>query len=322
MPENIIILHNRLSREPAPDEKDVLYQVEMIKDQLIGMGYSPRVMDIGDDLLNDIKAVESAKPDLVFNLVETTFNKGELLYIVPGLLKMKHIPYTGVPVEGLFITTHKVLAKNQMRLSKIPTPGWFNLEETENLEEGKRYLLKPISEDGSVGLHEEAVYFAGDPALYEKVKKYSPSHYFLEEYIHGREFSVAMLAGEEGPLVLPAGEMVFYNYEPEQPRILGYKAKWHATTDEYKNTIREFNTIHENGLEKKLYYISVKCWKVFGLRGYARVDFRVDENNNPWVIEVNGNPCISPDSGFIAACGLKGVDKREIVQRIMKDVNY
>ncbi len=322
MPEKIIIIHNRMNPEPAPDEKDVLFQVRMIEDELKNMDYNYEVMDIGDDLLKDIQSVESARPGLVFNLVETTFNKGELLYIVPGLLKMKKIPYTGVPVEGLFITTHKVLAKNQMRLSKIPTPSWFNLDEVENLEHGKRYLLKPISEDGSVGLQEEAVYYAGDPLLYENAKKYSPSHYFLEEYIHGREFSVAMLAGEKEPLVLPAGEMVFYNYEPDQPRILGYKAKWHSATEEYKNTVRKFNTIDDKGLEKKLRDLSVKCWKVFGLKGYARVDFRVDENNIPWAIEVNGNPCISPDSGFIAACKLEGVDKREIVQRILGDINY
>ncbi len=322
MYKKIVIIHNRLNPDPTLDELDVIYQVNLIRDALVAMDINVKILDFGDDLLGDLKMLESEKPDLVFNLVESTFNKGELLYIVPGLLRMRKIPYTGVPVEGLFLTTHKVLAKNQMKLTHIPTPGWFMLDEVENLEKGKRYLLKPISEDGSVGLHEEAVFFAGDPALYEKAKHYSPSHYFIEEYVHGREFSVALLAGETGPIALPAGEMVFYNYEPDQPRILGYKAKWHPTTPEYKNTIREFNTIRNPALQKKLKDISLKCWEVFGLKGYARVDFRVDEDNNPWVIEINGNPCISPDSGFIAACALVGIQKADIVKRILDDVNY
>jgi D-alanine-D-alanine ligase len=322
MAEKIVILHNRLSPDPTVDELDVMLQVNLINDELLSQGYSTKIMDIGDNLLLDLKAVEDEKPDLVFNLVETTFNKGELLYIVPGLLRMRHIPYTGVPVEGLFITTDKVLAKKQMRLLEIPTPEWFMLNEVENLEKGKRYLLKPISEDGSVGLHEEAVFFAGDPVLYEKVRKFSPSHYFLEEYIHGREFSVGLLTGENEPSVLPAGEIVFYNYEPDQPKILGYKAKWHPATPEYKNTVREFNTLNDPGLSQKLHDISVKCWKGFGFKGYGRVDFRIDEGGNPWVIEVNGNPCISPDSGYFAACKLSGISKDEVVKRILEDANF
>ena len=171
----------------------MLYQVNLIRDELKKMGYAVRVMDIGEDLTGDLDKVEFENPDFVFNLVETTFNKGELLYFVPGLLKMRRIPYTGVPVEGLFITTNKVLAKKVMKRSGIPTPEWYELGEAENLPEGKRFLLKPISEDGSVGLHEDAVFYAGEPELMSKVKDLSPSHYFLEEYIHGREYSVGML---------------------------------------------------------------------------------------------------------------------------------
>ena len=131
-----------------------------------------------------------------------------------------------------------------------------------------------------------------------------------------------MLAGDPDPFVLPAGEMVFYNYEPDQPKILGYKAKWHPDTPEYTNTVREFNTLKDARLDRKLRDISVECWKGFGFKGYGRVDFRIDEDGNPWVIEVNGNPCISPDSGFIAACSLAGISKKEIVKRIIDDVNF
>jgi D-alanine-D-alanine ligase len=63
-----------------------------------------------------------------------------------------------------------------------------------------------------------------------------------------------------------------------------------------------------------------KCWTCFGLKGFARVDFRVDEQDNPYVIEINGNPCISPDSGFIAAAHREGLSNREIIGRIVEDI--
>lgn len=322
MVKDIIILHNRLNPKPTIDEEDVMIQVNLISDILISMDYRVKVMDIGYDIYKDIEAVENEKPDLVFNLVETGFNKGELLYIVPGLLKMKKIPYTGVPVEGLFITTNKVLAKNQMKLTGIPTPGWYSIHETDLLDKETRYLLKPTCEDGSVGLNDKAVYYGQDPELPKKVKRINSSHYFLEEYIHGREFSIGLLAGDQGPSVLPTGEIVFYNFKPEQPKILGYKAKWHRSTPEYHNTVREFSTIDGTPMNQRMQDISIKCWEVFGLKGYARVDFRVDEKANPYVIEINGNPCISPDSGYFAACDMVGISPQEIVERIINDTNF
>jgi D-alanine-D-alanine ligase len=61
-------------------------------------------------------------------------------------------------------------------------------------------------------------------------------------------------------------------------------------------------------LYEQLTSISRECWRLFSLAGYARVDFRVDRNGNPFVLEVNANPCISPDAGFIAACEMKGLN--------------
>ncbi len=63
--------------------------------------------------------------------------------------------------------------------------------------------------------------------------------------------------------------------------------------------------------------ISLQCWKIFDMNGYVRVDFRVDDQNRPWVLEVNANPCLSPDAGFVAACQQGGVNYTEMVKRII-----
>ena len=65
--------------------------------------------------------------------------------------------------------------------------------------------------------------------------------------------------------------------------------------------------------------ITKKCWHLFVLKGYARVDFRVDEQNQPWVLEINANPCLSPDAGFVAAAARAGLSVEDIIQRIVAD---
>jgi len=62
-----------------------------------------------------------------------------------------------------------------------------------------------------------------------------------------------------------------------------------------------------------------KCWIVFGLRGYVRVDFRVDRDGQPWILEINTNPCISPDAGFAAALAQAGIPYEEAIRRIVED---
>ena len=104
--------------------------------------------------------------------------------------------------------------------------------------------------------------------------------------------------------------------------MLGYKAKWNTSSIEYKNTIRSFETLDaKSSLYSNLKRICLDCWKNFNLKGYARIDFRIDKNARPWVIEINGNPCISPDSGFIAAAHYAGLDNSTVIQRISEELN-
>ncbi len=91
---------------------------------------------------------------------------------------------------------------------------------------------------------------------------------------------------------------------------------------EYKNTVRTFDFEEkERDLLDQIREISMKCWNVFGLRGYARVDFRVSEEGHPFVLELNANPCIAEDSGFMAACRHAGLDNSEVIKRIISNLN-
>ncbi len=318
----VTITHNRILSDSAPEEADVLSQVALVRNSLIKLGHQVEILDIGKDLYQDILRIKEKKPELVFNLVESVFGRNELLYILPALMKAFNIPYTGASVEALFLTTNKAVAKKQMKRSGIPTPDWLDIADDFRLEENKKYILKPLREDGSVDLDEDAVFKPGDPALFKRIEKLDPSCFFLEEFIDGREFNISLLTNRGRPEVLPAAEMIFQDYPAGKERIIGYKAKWNPDSFEYRHTIRKFHIYEKkNELITKMHNIALQCWEVFGLKGYARVDFRVDQGGQPFVLEINANPCISPDSGFISAAMEAGYNQEYVIEKLLTDLN-
>lgn len=317
----VIILYNAVDANANPDEADVLHQVELVSEALTDLGYLPEPFPLGNDLKTDMDRIKSRDPLFVFNLVESVFDKGELLYIGAALLNALKIPFTGVPVEGLFLTTNKVLTKKLLKHNGIPTPEYFSIDEVHLLKPATRYLLKPVSEDGSVDLDEDSVFTPDQKKMMEKISRLPSSHYFIEEFIEGREFNLSILGGKGKTDVLAPAEMVFHNFPEGKPHILGYKAKWDESSMEFKNTTRSFEGLSpKSHLFRDLVKISRECWDCFGLKGFARVDFRVDETENPYVIEINGNPCISPDSGFIAAANKAGLSNTDVIRRIIEEV--
>jgi D-alanine-D-alanine ligase len=144
----------------------------------------------------------------------------------------------------------------------------------------------------------------------------------IQDFIEGREFNISVLADKSGPEVLPPAEIVFRNFPDTMPRIVDFKAKWVMDAFEFENTIREFpgsnlSPVLADGLRET----ASRCWHLFGLKGYARVDVRIDDNENIYVIEINANPCISPDGGFVAATKQAGYDLKDVLRRIIDDLN-
>ncbi len=314
------IIYNQPREDALPDELDVLDQVDYIETNLKKLGIETCRKGITTDFMEEVADLAAEKPEFVFNLVESINNKGELCYFVPALLNMYSIPYTGNPVEAMFITTSKALTSKILKSAGINNPGGYSPSQWEELVPGNRYIIKPIWEDGSLGITSESV-FTFTPEYGKKLKDYKDSHWLIEDYIDGREFNVTVLASDNGPEVMPPAEMTFNNYNESMPKIVDFRAKWEAGSFEYENTIRHFPGDNMNPvLKQRIMDTALRCWNVFGLRGYARVDMRVDHNDNPFVIEVNANPCLSPDSGVVAAITAAGLPFTAVLQRIINDI--
>lgn len=315
------ILYNEPREGATADELDILEQVEYVEIHLREMGIETYRTGITNNFMSEISVLSENKPDFVFNLAESINNKGELLYFVPAILNMYSIPYTGNPLEAMFITTSKALTHKYLSGAGLSSPQSFLPSESDRLIEGAKYIIKPIWEDGSMGITAESV-FTFSPAYSERLKGFNDTHWIIQEFIEGREFNISVMKGNNGPEVLPPAEMTFRNYGDDRPKIVDFKAKWEEGSFEFENTIRKFpGRDLDPVLSAKIKDLALKSWHVFGLKGYARVDMRVDAANNPYIIEVNANPCISPNGGFVAATHEAGYRFTDVLQWIINDMN-
>lgn len=323
MPNNIVILHNKISKNPTIDELDVLDQVKVVNNALIKLGYKTKTLDFSFDLNKVISEIKAENPKFVFNLVEGIDNDGQLITIAPAILDYLKIPYTGCTKESTFLTSNKVITKKMLTKSDIPTAEWVTVNDDKDniFIKGEKYIIKAVWEDASIGLEEDSVVSVNSKEeLIELIKKQNDKfkiEFFAERYLHGRDFSVPILAGK----LLPTREMQFLDYPEGKVKVLGYKSKWEKDTEEYDKTEITFEFSDEDKeLLEKIAQLSKKCWDEFSLNGYARIDFRTDENLNIYVLEINPNPCIAEDTAFTLALEEAGIDYTDAIQAIIDDM--
>lgn len=322
--DKVVVLHNQISDNPTTDELDVLDQVKDVNDALMKLGYETVIVPFSFDINKAIEEIKSHNPKFVFNLVEGIDNDGQLITIAPAILDYLKIPYTGCTKESMFLTSNKVLTKKVMKSNGIPTAEWVTTQdESDNVFlDGERYIVKATWEDASIGLDEDAVVSPiSKNDLINKIKEKNEKYkieFFAERYIHGRDFTISMLAGKQ----MPVCEVIFMGYyDNDKVRVFDYNAKWVKDTPEYDNTDIDFDC---EGVSKdtiaQMQEIAAKCWDVFGLNGYARVDFRADEHGRPYVLEINPNPCISRGIMFDNNLKEGGIDYVDGIKAIIEDM--
>jgi D-alanine-D-alanine ligase len=352
----VVVLHNEVSEHSTIDARDVIVQRRAVVDALHRLGHETSCLSCDLDLHRLRSQLVDAGPDVVFNLVESLSGSDLLMAAPTLLLDAMSIPYTGCGTEAIYITTHKVLAKKWLRKRGIATPGWFSRDWAGSLappmtgercdapdRTGGRFILKHVWEHASVGMCDDAMVDVASidelSQLLERREAATGRPHFAERFVDGREFNMALLATTATdasspsngfdrrnsrriaePQVLPPSEIEFNNYPTDKPRIVGYQAKWEESSFEYVNTPRRFNfSESDRPLLSELSRLAVRCWHEFGLQGYARVDFRVDEHDQPWVLEVNANPCISPDGGFASSLAQAVIPFETGIARILDD---
>ncbi|MBP1741405.1 MAG: GCN5-related N-acetyltransferase [Deltaproteobacteria bacterium] len=324
----VVILYDRIAKEGTrPDQSDALVQAEAVGRVLSDLGHESVEMTFSFDIKGFLKEINEASPQLVFNLVESVEGYGRLIHFPASILDLLAIPYTGASADALYLTSGKILTKKIIAGAGISTPSYYSPGDlkAKSIPLKEPYIIKSVWEHASVGLEESSVLSVKSSgqllAEMQKRRDLLGGDCFAEQFIDGREFNLSLLTSQAGPEVLPPAEMRFIDYPPGKRKVVGYRAKWDEASFESLHTQRSFDfPKSEKPLLQNLMDLARRCWHLFGLRGYARVDFRVDERNQPWVLEINANPCLSPDAGFVAAASQAGLSYRQVVERIIQDV--
>ncbi|MCS7268303.1 MAG: hypothetical protein N2038_02965 [Geminicoccaceae bacterium] len=314
--DRIVVLHGALDPGDRPDELDTLVQVHEVAAVLAGLGLRTEILGIGLDL-SALRALARDPPALVFYLVEALEGRAGLQHLPAGVLEVLGIPFTGAPAAALALTTDKLAAKRLMRRAGLPTPDWC--EDPERADPDRLWIVKAVDEDASLGLDAEAV-VPGD-AVKKRMAAMRAAwggRWFAEAFVEGREFNVPLLEGPDGVEVMPIGEIDFSEYPRDRPAIVDYDAKWRPGSITWETTPRIFAPRPADGdLRARLARLALEAWDLFALRGYARIDIRLDREGRPWILEVNANPCLSADAGFVAALEEAGLDQRCAIERIL-----
>jgi D-alanine-D-alanine ligase len=300
--------------EGRPD--DALEAVS-VAGALEGLGFTTKIIEVALDLAS-IETLHSLRPLLVFNLVDAINCDSRLAPLVPVRLDALGIAYTGCRTSALFQTLSKVGTKLRLAHAGLPTPEWST--DGTGLNRTARVIVKALWEHGSLGLDATSVLRCADASQIVTARTlHLKTEHFVEAYIEGREFHLALLDRISAVEVLPIAEILFGGLGVHAPKIFGYDAKWTPDSSVYIGTLRRFGLEQdEPQLAKTLKRLALACWTLFRLSGYARVDFRVDPTGAPFIIDVNPNPYLTPDTEDAAAAAEAGLSYQDLVGAIVE----
>jgi D-alanine-D-alanine ligase len=272
----------------------------------------------------DLKAIVTGlarrKPELVFHMISDFGDVDGSHVATAGILDALRLPYTGGGPGELFIRGHKSLAKKILAFEKINCPDFAVFSRDANLETGGNLrlplIVKPLERDCSVGIGAKSL--VRDTAeMIERVRyihqKVEDSA-LAEEYVEGREFFVGVI-GNRDRVAFPPVEMDFSGMPDDAPHILDHKAKWEENSAEYKGTRAVMPDLPDE-LKARLQEVAVNACRALMVRDFARVDLRLKDTGEVYVLEVN-SPCdLDPAGEFASGARAGGLEYPALINRI------
>jgi D-alanine-D-alanine ligase len=307
-------------REELRESMDLAMNAAAVSGALVASGLDAAPVPFGADPGALCAALSGF--DAVFNLSEGPLDCPQKEPHGAALLELLRLPYTGNGPAALSLCNDKALAKSLLAGAGVATPRHRVYAEPPRGRSGLRFpvIVKPAREDGSSGIGESSVVDC-EAALRRQVADVVGrfrQEALVEEFVGGREFNVAVLGNgtkADPHRALPPGELV---YDDPAFRVCSYESKWDPSHPAY-DAIRPVVPANVPApLRRKLQERALACAALFGLRGYARVDFRLDPAGEPQALEVNPNPDISPDAGMARAALAAGYPYPALVAEILR----
>jgi len=311
-------------REPTlrADVLDVLRCRQSVIRALEERGYRGISLDVCPrDLQNRgkglLKKLEKLDPYCIFNLFEGFSFDASSEILVCSLLESSRIPFTGNGSRPLELCLDKEKAKKRLAAAGLPVPRGYSLKKGQRRTAPSLsypLFLKPQHQDGSLGIRETSL--VRTPQELERnaalLLEEFPQGILVEEFLSGCEYSVAFLGNRE---YRPMGASMI-SYEGGEFAFLNYDSKWTPESREFT----EIQVLPEKHipplLKEALFSLAARAGHCLGCRGYFRVDFR-ERGGIPMIIDVNPNPDINEDSGFVRQCGERNISYRDLVEELV-----
>ena len=276
----------------------------------------------------DTSAFEKLKninPDIVFNIAEGYYGVSREAQI-PAVLDMLRIPYTGSDALTLTTCLDKARTKEILSYHKIPNAGFVvadNADRAGNADLKFPLIVKPISEGSSKGIFSTS-FVRDEKELTKEVERILMEYNqpaLIEEFLPGREFTVAVLGNGREAEVLPIVEIKFSEFPKDFVPIYSYEAKWILDTKENPLDVFTCPADISPALEEKIKNVVLRTYNTLRCKDWSRIDIRLDENNEPNVIEINPLPGILPNpeenSCFPKAARSVGLNYNDMINKVL-----
>jgi len=319
------LLGNVSANSDDPIELRLSQTIREVEAALKGRGYEVTVLDL-NDFIQTIDKLKKGDIDLVFNLGGRLYNNGAFRPHIAALLDSLQIPYTGPDAFTQFLALDKIRFKKLLAYHQIPTPDWdYFYDLGDELEKQLEYplIVKPANANNSKGITDQSVVTNKIKLDEEKEKiiQKMGKAAVVEEYIEGDEYEVYILGNNESNLqVLPLHRSIFRSTLKKQWNIYTFDTKWNEKTAK----ARIIHQLPPKNISKKLESliteIALDTYTIFKCRDYGKVEIKVDQDNNPYVIELNPSPwlCSVKEGGIVNAAQLMGIDFSTLLEQIIQ----
>ena len=316
----ITVLTSVETAKPTPKDYDVV--VQQVARALRRRGHAVRVVPVYRDVKQLITRLQRQTPDLIFNLAEMFGNSviGDML--IAALLETQGLKYTGSGPGELYLSQDKGLSKKLLEFERILYPRYAVFPRTsEEFETGGNLrmplFVKPLRADSSIGIGSKSLVNDTGSLMRQvsEIHRQVEDAALAEEYIEGREFFVSIL-GNVQPLALPPIEVDFTGFPEGQPKVLDSRAKWNKRSAEYKGTNSVVADL-PGELRARLQRVSIDAYRALRVRDYGRVDLRLADTGEIYVIEVNASCYLEQEAEFAMAAQAAGIDYESLINRIV-----
>jgi len=275
------------------------------------------------ELAEHVTPVKRIKLDAVFNVCERYNNLSTLEPNVASMLELYGIPYTGSSPWALAVCMNKVRVKELLQHHQLPIAKYQVFTSSrQRLDPDLSFplIVKPNMMDNSIGITKDSLVHDLErlQAQVALLLGTYDQEVLVEEFLPGREFTVGVI-GNVAAETLPICEISFEKFPDKLPRILGYDAKWFKDSDAYQHTPIVCPAPISEELAARMRTLALEAYTLLGVRDYGRVDFRLDANGNPVILEMNPNPGINVEDFIPVAARVAGISYEELINMILNE---